>query len=138
MRARDRVFVDTGAFVALAITRDEFAPRAQEALKSLQLDGARLVSSVAVLIETFTHLERRFPRHVALTWVGAVRRRTDLEVVDSSAAELAEAWSWLQRRDLHKLGIVDATSFVLMKKHKIRAAFTFDSHFAQAGFRIVG
>ena len=37
-----------------------------------------------------------------------------------------------------KVSAADATSFVLMTKAKIRTAFTFDYHFATAGFRIVG
>jgi predicted nucleic acid-binding protein len=34
--------------------------------------------------------------------------------------------------------VVDATSFVLMKRLKLRRAFAFDQHFAQAGFQMVG
>ena len=40
--------------------------------------------------------------------------------------------------DLHKLSVVDATSFVIMKRAGIGLAFTFDHHFAVAGFRLVG
>jgi hypothetical protein len=29
---------------------------------------------------------------------------------------------------------MDATSFALMKKHELRAAFAFDTHFSSAGF----
>jgi predicted nucleic acid-binding protein len=53
-------------------------------------------------------------------------------------ADLEEAWPFFQRRDLHKLSAVDATSFVLMAHEKIRTAFTFDHHFAVAGFRLAG
>ena len=38
----------------------------------------------------------------------------------------------------HRLSLVDATSFTLMARHRLRAAFTFDTHFAEAGFRCVG
>ena len=36
------------------------------------------------------------------------------------------------------LSAVDATSFVLMSHEKIRTAFTFDHHFATAGFHLIG
>ena len=39
--------------------------------------------------------------------------------------------------DLHKLSAVDATSFTIMKRARIRLAFAFDHHFAVAGFRLV-
>ena len=45
---------------------------------------------------------------------------------------------YFERTDLHKLSAVDAVSFVLMAERRIRVAFAFDSHFATAGFRVVG
>lgn len=36
------------------------------------------------------------------------------------------------------LSAVDAVSFVLMRRERIRTAFAFDHHFAAAGFRLVG
>ena len=53
-------------------------------------------------------------------------------------AELEAAWPYFQRRDLHKVSAVDATSFVLMSQARIRTAFAFDQHFTAAGFRLVG
>ena len=46
--------------------------------------------------------------------------------------------TYFARRDLHKLSAVDATSFVLMTRNKIRRAFAFDHHFAKVGFQLVG
>ena len=37
----------------------------------------------------------------------------------------------------HKLSGVDATSFTIMKRARIRLAFTFDHHFSVVGFRLV-
>jgi predicted nucleic acid-binding protein len=53
-------------------------------------------------------------------------------------AHLEEAWRYFQRRDLHQLSAVDATSFVLMSHAKIRTAFAFDHHFTSAGSHLVG
>ena len=52
-------------------------------------------------------------------------------------ADLAASWRWFERRELHKLSAVDAVSFVLMTEARLREAFTFDHHFASAGFRII-
>jgi predicted nucleic acid-binding protein len=43
----------------------------------------------------------------------------------------------LSTHDLHKLSAVDATSFAIMKRERIRLAYAFDHHFAAAGFRLV-
>lgn len=44
----------------------------------------------------------------------------------------------VRRPDLHKLSAVDATSFSIMKRERITLAYTFDYHFAVAGFRLIG
>ncbi|MBI5479942.1 MAG: hypothetical protein HY906_13840 [Deltaproteobacteria bacterium] len=61
-----------------------------------------------------------------------------LETLECTAGVLAEAWPLLEHPDFHKLTLVDATSFVLMRRHRIRVAFAFGSHFAVAGFRLAG
>jgi predicted nucleic acid-binding protein len=51
--------------------------------------------------------------------------------------DLEQSWRYFRRSDLHKLSAVDATSFAIMTRARIRIAFTFDHHFATAGFRLV-
>ena len=138
MRAGELVFVDTGAWIALALTRDPLHARAADAWSRLAGAGAKLYTSASVLIETFTFLDRNTTRSVALTWkdsLGAVPR---LRVLPCTARDLERAWKYFDRSDLHKLSAVDALSFVLMADRRIRTAFAFDGHFATAGFRLIG
>jgi predicted nucleic acid-binding protein len=93
---------------------------------------------VPVILETFTFLDRNTLRDVALAWQGSLSQVTGLRILPVTPANLEEAWPFFQRRDLHKLSAVDATSFVLMSHEGIRSAFTFDHHFAMAGFRLIG
>ena len=60
-----------------------------------------------------------------------------LKVLEFTGADLDLAYGFLERRDLHELSLVDATSFVLMQRQRIRVAFSFDTHFAVAGFRLL-
>lgn len=138
IRAGEKVFVDTGAWVALALSRDPLNERAKTTHSELEAAGARLVLSVPVAVETFTFLQRRYAQHLALAWRDRLRELERLEIIDCTRADLGAAWAYLDRKDLHKLSLVDATSFVLMTRHRVRAAFTFDTHFAEAGFRCVG
>lgn len=138
MRQREKVFVDSGAWIALALTRDSFHDRSF-ALWTLLLDAAaRLHTSVPVVIETFSFLERNVRREVALRWKDRLNELTGLKVLECEIDDLENCWAFFQRQDLHKLSAVDATSFVLMKRHRISLTFTFDHHFASVGFRIVG
>lgn len=138
IRAGERVFVDTGAWIALAEERDPFHDRARVQWESLVRGGARPCTSVAVVIETFTFLDRRGTRELALRWRASIKKVERFEIFGCSAQDLAESWTFFERRELYKLSLVDATSFLLMRKHHVRAAFTFDSHFALAGFQGVG
>ena len=137
-RRPDGVFVDTGAWIALALSADPLFPRAEEAWLELRLTGSRLYTSVPVVIETFTFLERNAARDVAMAWKDSLGKVSFLRVLECRRADLAAAWSYFGRRDLHKLSAVDATSFVLMSRHKIRRVFAFDHHFAKVGFALVG
>jgi predicted nucleic acid-binding protein len=136
MREGEAVFVDTGAWIALALSRDPFHARAREVWDRLQDAGARLLTSVPVILETFTFLDRNTDRDVALAWRSSLAQLTELRILTVTPADLEEAWPFFRRRDLHKLSAVDATSFVLMTHERIRTAFTFDYHFAMAGFRL--
>jgi len=138
MRAGELVFVDTGAWIALALTRDPLHPRAAETWALLASAGARLHTSVSIVVETFTFLDRNTERNVAVAWKDSLRGVPRLRVLPCTSRDLELAWKYVERLDLHKLSAVDALSFVLMAQRRIRVAFAFDGHFATAGFRMVG
>jgi predicted nucleic acid-binding protein len=138
MRAGEPVFVDTGAWIALALTRDPLHLRAREAWHRLVADGLALQTSVPVVLETFTFLDRNARREAAIAWKDSLRAVPRLKILSCTARDLEGAWPYFDRTDLHELSAVDALSFVLMTQRRIRTAFAFDSHFAAAGFRMVG
>ena len=137
MRQREAAFVDSGAWIALALTRDPLHAQAREQWEILQGAGAKLHTSIPVVIETFTFLERNANRDVALTWKGSIYKPGTVRILPCELRDLAHSWEYFRRPDLHKLSAVDATSFTIMKRARIRLAFAFDHHFAVAGFRLV-
>ncbi len=52
-RSNDLVFVDTGAWIALALTRDPLHDRARAAWEGLLDKGSRLATSIPVVLETW-------------------------------------------------------------------------------------
>ena len=137
MRQGEAVFVDSGAWIALALSRDPLHAKAREHWDLLQGAGAKLHTSVPVVIETFTFLDRNANRDVALTWKDAVAKPGVTKILPCELRDLQQSWEYFRRTDLYKLSVVDATSFVIMKRARIRLAYTFDHHFAVAGFRLV-
>jgi predicted nucleic acid-binding protein len=137
IRQGEPVFVDSGAWIALALSRDPLHAQAREQWDLLRAAGARLHTSVPVVIETFTFLDRNANRDVALAWKDTVARPGTLNILPCDLRDLQRSWEYFRRADLHKLSAVDATSFAIMKRARIRLAYTFDHHFAVVGFRMV-
>jgi predicted nucleic acid-binding protein len=137
MRQREAAFVDSGAWIALALSRDPLHPQALEHWNILQDAAAKLHTSIPVVIETFTFLERNANRDVALAWKDSICRPGTVRILSCDLRDLEQSWEYFRRKDLHKLSAVDATSFTIMKRARIRLAFAFDHHFAVAGFRLV-
>ena len=138
LRSGQAVFVDTGAWIALALTRDPLHERAVAAWTELTTVGAALRCSIPVVLETFTFLERNVRRDLALEWKDSLSELKRFRILECRQADLGHAWKYFDRRDLHKLSAVDATSFAIMRREKITTAFAFDHHFASVGFRLVG
>ena len=138
MRQGEAVFVDSGAWIALALTRDPLHSRAREQWDMLRGAGAKLHTSIPVVIETFTFLDRNANRDVALTWKEWIDRDNNMRILPCELRDLEQSWDYFRRADLHTLSAVDATSFAIMKRARLRLAYAFDHHFAAVGFRMVG
>ncbi len=138
MRASRAVFVDSGAWIALAVSSDPLHARAVETWNGIRSAGYTICTSVPVILETFTFLDRNTRREVALGWKDSLSEVSGLRALECGARDMPSVWKYFERQDLHKLSAVDATSFVLMTKHGIKSAFAFDHHFASAGFRMLG
>lgn len=84
--------------------------------------------------ETWTLLSARAGHYRALQWLDSVRGdlRIVVERLDRDLEE--DAWAWLRGHDERPYSFVDATSFALMRKLRIKEALAFDGDFAAAGF----
>src|ERR1700676_1032474 len=132
MRHGEAVFVDSGAWIALALSRDPLHAQAREQWNLLHGAGAKLHTSIPVVIETFTFLDRNANRGVALAWKAALDEPGRVALLACEPQDLDQAWQYFRRTDLHKLSLVDATSFAIMKRARIGLACAFDHHFAMA------
>jgi predicted nucleic acid-binding protein len=74
---------------------------------------------------------------VALAWKEQIYKPSLVKILTCESRDLEHSWTYFRRADLHKLSAVDATSFAIMERTRIRSAYTFDHHFALVGFRLV-
>lgn len=124
-------FVGTSFWIALRFARD----RRHAAAREIWAGGAgALTTSNLVIGETWTFLRRRADHRGAMEFYDAAARLPSLSIrwVDDELE--AEAWRWLRRHDERRYSFVDATSFALMRRLRLREAMAFDDDFATAGF----
>jgi predicted nucleic acid-binding protein len=125
------IFVDTSFWVALQYLRDQ---RHAPARALWQRQTRPLLTTNHVVGETWTLLRRRAGHHLAVRFVDHVARSSRLTVSFVDGATEADAWQWLRRHDEREYSFVDATSFAIMRRHRILQALAFDGDFAAAGF----
>jgi uncharacterized protein len=124
-------FIDTSFWIALQSRRD----RNHGAAASLAQAGlGPLLTTSHVVGETWTFTSRKRGHAGAVTAIRALRAVPALTIVHVEPALEDDAWRWLHRRDERKYSFIDATSFAVMRRHRIREAYAFDGDFSAAGF----
>ena len=131
-----RVLVDTSAYFAFINVRESNYPHAQAIARRLTALGSQLYTTNFVVAETHALLLTRLGRHIALRFLQEIDTSTTLTVrVDEADEQRARA---IIRQYADKsFSLTDATSFAVMGRLRIDAAFTFDRNFAQYGLHIV-
>lgn len=133
-----RVFVDTGALLALASPSDQSHATAARIARSLQKEGAALVGTTLVLGELHTLLLYRRNAGIARRVVAAVLDDPAYEWLETTAELAREATAaWLERFVDQGFTLTDAVSFEVMRRAKVRTAFAFDQHFVTAGYELL-
>jgi uncharacterized protein len=129
------ILVDTAALYALIDDRDPNHARATAALDGLRAGHERLLTHEYVVVEATALIQRRLG-------VGALRRFVDdllplIEVAWVDEAQHLEAREALLAAGRRNVSLVDWTSFLVMRRHAVRRALTFDPDFGIEGFEVV-
>ncbi len=137
------VFVDTWAWLALALRKDQHHNAAKRQHAVFVASGRKYVTTDYVLSELITQLYRELPasqaeRYLAAIFLAVESNQYQLERISPSRFDAA----WQMRRrygDKPTISFVDFTSFVVMRELQIEDVFTGDAHFRQAnfGFRLL-
>lgn len=128
------LFVDTGAWVALADEDDRHHARATSAFPRLLREHQRLVTTNLVVAECYILLRLELGHGPAVAFLEHLRASPRIERVYATADLEDEAEGILRRYQDQDFSFTDAVSFALMRQREITTAFAFDAHFATAGF----
>lgn len=130
------IFVDTGAFLARHVVRDQYHREAKAAWKELRGSGQRCLTSSFVLDELLTLLARRTSYEFASERARGLFTSQALEILRPDGEDELRAVDYFEKFADQRVSFTDCVSFALMKKRRIRRAFSFDRHFALAGFEL--
>ena len=131
------LFVDTGAWVALADQDDKYHERAAREYPDLLKHYRRLVITNLVVAEVYIILRKALGHAAAITFLESIRSSPRIEKVQSTEELEVGAEDILRRYSDQDFSYTDAVSFALMRQRGIDTAFAFDKHFLIAGFSML-
>ncbi len=130
------VFVDTSAWLALFFKSDKNHAKAAAIYEKINMAGLKLYTSDYVINETITFVMAKGGHKMSLSVGEALLTSPLIEVVFLNYEHLLSSWNNLKETPGKQLSLTDATSFRLIRYHKILQVFSFDRRFIQAGFKL--
>jgi len=130
----NRIFVDTSAWLALLNTADQYHFQSKQIRDELIQNDTKLYTSSFVLAELANGLSKLKYRNMAIDFIERVKSGKEVQIVFVGEELFERSWKLFKSRTDKEWGFVDCTSFVIMKKLKIRHSFSNDKHFTQCGF----
>ena len=131
---KEKVFIDTGFWIALFDRRDEHHDAAKTNLKSL-LTNFNLFLSDFIVFETLTYLNCSIKNHnLALRFLDKVNTADAITILDVDTSVKNNAIEIFKKYCNQQFSITDCTSFSIMNKASIKKYAGFDSHFQMIDF----
>lgn len=127
---RAATFADTSAFYALADKTDRYH---SAALRFIESNSSPLVTSHLVVFETITLVRMRLGHPQAVKVGRRLLDPTTTPLIRVLPADERQAWEIFARYRDKRFSFVDCTSFALLTRLKISAAFAFDEDFRRFG-----
>lgn len=121
------IFVDTGAFYALADTGDRNHGTAKGVFEARGMAGD-LVTSDYVFVESWCLIRARLGRSAAMRYWDAMESDI-VKTYGVTSKDLANARAIASSWPDQEFSLIDCTSFALMERLRLDEALAFDSHF---------
>jgi len=132
-----RAFLDSSGYLAVVNARDRYHREARAAWAQLVDARCQTYTSSFVVAEAHALFLTRLGYHHAAAFLRQMET-TATQVLWVQPADVARARAIVYRYSDKDFSLTDATSFVLMERHRIGTALTTDRNFAQYGFQLLG
>jgi hypothetical protein len=128
------VFLDTSGWLALLNATEGMHSQANSVWFDLGARAYRVVLTDWVIAETGNGSSRLRVRSRFVDAVQQLRQSPSVELVIVDEQLLTKSIEYYHRHSDKSWGLVDCSSFIVMRDRGMRDAFTSDRHFEQAGF----
>lgn len=132
-----KVFVDTGAWLALHDKHDQFHKQALAGKARIENEKFELVTSDFIFDESLTFIRYRVSHNAAVLFGDSLFNSSIVTMVTVDNDVLHLAFEIFRKYRDQDFSLTDCTSFALMKRLRLTTCFTFDSHFSQMKFTLL-
>lgn len=132
--AAARLFVDSGAWIALRSRRDQHHAEADRAFRAAVEKRIPLVTTNLVIAEVYRLTLFRAGVDAAMRALDRIDASRRVVVHHASGEDHLAARQWLKRLAPKPITYTDAVSFAVMEGTACRYVLGFDNDFAAAGF----
>jgi predicted nucleic acid-binding protein len=130
-----KVFLDTSYLLALELTRDQNHAAAVQHWQSIAQLLPSFVTTSYVFDEVVTYFNSRRQHEKAVQVGKSLLLSPSVEFVHVDQPLFHEGWECFRQHQDKDYSLTDCISFIVMKQLSAEVAFTFDGHFAQAGYK---
>ena len=131
---RDRVYVDTSAWIAFFSARDQNHAEAERLFREAVSRKVLLTTTNLVLAEVHRLVLHRAGVAAAALALHRIRTSTLASILFASEAHHSAAIAWLARLTSHRVTYTDAVGFAVIEDAGCVGFLSFDSDFLLAGF----
>jgi len=134
---QNTLFVDTGAWYALADSSDQHHNEAVEIYPKLLSSYHPLKTTNLIIAETYILIRRGIGYQASIAFLENISSSPRVVKIYSDSILEEAAESILRQYQDQDFSYTDAVSFAVMKQYGITEAFCFDKHFVTAGFTLI-
>ena len=131
------IFIDTGAFLAKYLAKDQYYARSIEIWEELTKTKIKLFTSNFIIDETLTLLARQAGNKFAADRAFTFYSSKILTILRPDINDELRAIQIFIKYSSLKVSFTDCVSFALMENYSLHKAFSFDKHFEIAGFEVI-